>query len=70
MRVQPTLRVPLRNGKTNVYAVGDIIEWDEEKQLSKVPKHVEPVVANILASINKSAGQPKAYGGFMGACGF
>lgn len=68
VRVQKTLQVPLSNGKTNVYAVGDIIEWDEEKQLAKTPAHVAVVAANILASINNKTDKPKEYGGFMGTC--
>ncbi|KIO28783.1 hypothetical protein M407DRAFT_242857 [Tulasnella calospora MUT 4182] len=56
IRVLPSLRVPLSNGKTNVYAAGDVIDWDEQKQLAKVPGHAGVVVANILASIQgKSA---------------
>ncbi|KAG8912678.1 hypothetical protein FRC01_004956, partial [Tulasnella sp. 417] len=51
IRVLPSLRVPLSNGKTNVYAAGDVIDWDEQKQLAKVPAHAGVVVANILASI-------------------
>ncbi|KAG9021854.1 hypothetical protein FS837_006925 [Tulasnella sp. UAMH 9824] len=51
IRVLPSLRVPLSSGKTNVYAAGDVIDWDEQKQLAKVPGHAGVVVANILASI-------------------
>ncbi|KAG8950633.1 hypothetical protein FRC04_007257 [Tulasnella sp. 424] len=64
IRVLPTLRVPLSNGKINVYAVGDVIDWPEQKQVAKVPKHVGVVVPNILASI-KGQQAPKVYGGFI-----
>ncbi|KAG8950634.1 hypothetical protein FRC04_007258 [Tulasnella sp. 424] len=57
VRVLPSLRVPLSSGKTNVYAAGDVINWDEQKQLAKVPAHTGIVVANILASIQ---GKPAA----------
>ncbi|KIO28784.1 hypothetical protein M407DRAFT_229352 [Tulasnella calospora MUT 4182] len=66
IRVLPTLRVPLSNGKANVYAVGDVIDWQEQKQLAKVPYHVAVVVPNILASIQGQKA-PKVYGGFMEA---
>ncbi|KAG8891683.1 hypothetical protein FRC01_014572 [Tulasnella sp. 417] len=66
IRVLPTLQVPLSNGKTNVYAVGDVIDWPEQKQLAKIPSHVAVVVPNILASIEGKKA-PKVYGGFMEA---
>ncbi|KAG8972930.1 hypothetical protein FRB90_010091 [Tulasnella sp. 427] len=64
VRVLPSLRVPLNSGKTNVYAAGDVIDWNEQKQLAKVPGHVPIVVANILASIEGKPA-PKTYGGPM-----
>lgn len=64
IRVLPSLRVPLSNGKTNVYAVGDVIDWAEQKQLAKVPGHVSVVVPNILAAI-KNQQPPKVYNGGM-----
>jgi len=64
VHVLPTLQVVLANGKTNVYALGDIIEWNEQKTLSKVAPQVPVVSGNILAQI---AGKPatKKYNGFM-----
>ncbi|KAG8950635.1 hypothetical protein FRC04_007259 [Tulasnella sp. 424] len=66
IRVLPTLRVPLSNGKTNVYAVGDVIDWPEQKQAAKIQYHVGVVVPNILASI-KGQKPPKIYGGMFEA---
>ncbi|KAG8924066.1 hypothetical protein FRC01_011981, partial [Tulasnella sp. 417] len=62
IRVLPTLRVPLTSGKTNVYAVGDVIDWAEQKQVAKVPGHVAVIVPNILAAI-KNQQPPKVYKG-------
>ncbi|KAG9044217.1 hypothetical protein FS837_008612 [Tulasnella sp. UAMH 9824] len=62
VRVLPTLRVPLTSGKTNVYAVGDVIDWAEQKQVAKVPGHVAVAVPNILAAI-KNQQPPKVYKG-------
>lgn len=64
IRVLPTLRVPLTSGKTNVYAVGDVIDWAEQKQLAKIPGHVSVVVPNILAA-TRNQQPPKVYKGGM-----
>lgn len=66
IRVQPTLQVPLANGKTNVYAIGDIIDWEEEKQLAKIAQHAPVVAGNILATIQNKTTPPKKYSTFMG----
>ncbi|KAG8904173.1 hypothetical protein FRB99_002121 [Tulasnella sp. 403] len=68
VRVLPTLRVPLANGKANVFALGDIIDWKEQKMLAKVPSHASVVVANLLASVQGKAGTSQ-YKGFMEAIG-
>jgi hypothetical protein len=46
-----------------IFAVGDIIDWKEQKQAAKANGHGPVVVANI---VNLLAGQPvqKEYGGF------
>jgi apoptosis-inducing factor 2 len=53
VRVLPTLQVPLANGKTNVFAMGDIIDWDEQHQAEKSKAHVEVVAPNILNAIER-----------------
>jgi len=66
INVLPSLRVPLSNGKTNVWAAGDVIEWSEQKNLGKVPGMASVVVANIIAATqNKVA--PKVYSGGIDA---
>ncbi len=42
---------------SNIYAIGDVIEWSEQKQAAKAPKHAQITTANILAQIN--GGVPK-----------
>ena len=65
VRVHPTLQVRLANRKDNVYALGDIIEWNGTTQLAKVPGQAEVIVANILAATQGNT--PKVeYKGFMG----
>jgi NADH dehydrogenase FAD-containing subunit len=41
----------------NIYAIGDAIDWQEQKQAAKAPKHAQIAAANILSQIN--GGEPK-----------
>ncbi|KAG8742128.1 hypothetical protein FRC10_001998 [Ceratobasidium sp. 414] len=60
--VTPELRVKLASGAQNVWAVGDIIEWPEQKMVFKASTGHAPIVAgNILAAIN--GGKSTAYSG-------
>jgi NADH dehydrogenase FAD-containing subunit len=36
----------------NIYAIGDAIDWQEQKQAAKAPKHAQIAAANILSQIN------------------
>ncbi|KAG8732947.1 hypothetical protein FRC11_009824 [Ceratobasidium sp. 423] len=50
--VTPELRVKLSSGAQNVWAIGDIIEWPEQKMAFKASSGHAPIVAkNILANI-------------------
>ena len=42
---------------SNIYAIGDVIDWTEQKQAAKAPKHAQIAAANILAQIG--GGAPK-----------
>ena len=42
---------------SNIYAIGDVVDWEEQKQAAKAPKHAQIAAANILAQI--SGGAPK-----------
>ncbi|KAG8966180.1 hypothetical protein FRC03_012370 [Tulasnella sp. 419] len=64
VKVLSTLQVPLSNGKTNVFAIGDIIEWKEQKQVAKISTHSSVLIANLLSAIKGSKGT-KEYKGFM-----
>ncbi|KAL4252084.1 FAD/NAD(P)-binding domain superfamily protein [Abortiporus biennis] len=58
VKVAPTLEVI---GHPGVFALGDIIEWDEQKQAGKAPYHSAVVIDNIF---NYLSGQPyKEYKG-------
>lgn len=59
VKVESTLQV---KGHPGVFALGDIIDWEEQKQASKAGAHAGVVVANVLSYI---AGRPvkKVYGG-------
>ncbi|CAE7101786.1 unnamed protein product [Rhizoctonia solani] len=60
--VTPELNVKLASGARNVWAIGDIIEWPEQKMVFKASMGHAPIVAeNILASIK--GGKPKQYQG-------
>lgn len=65
VKVLPTLQVPLVSGKRNVFAIGDIIDWPEEKTFAKIDPQAAVLVPNILSSVK---GQPmkKKYGGDTG----
>jgi len=41
----------------NIYAIGDVIDWEEQKQAAKAPKHAQIAAANILAQLK--GGAPK-----------
>ncbi|KAH9960643.1 FAD/NAD-P-binding domain-containing protein [Russula dissimulans] len=46
----------------NIYAIGDVIDWTEEKQAAKTAKHAQIAAANIVAQL--SGGIPtKTYAG-------
>ncbi|KAG9008496.1 hypothetical protein FRB94_013220 [Tulasnella sp. JGI-2019a] len=64
VKVLPTLQVPLANGKSNVFALGDIIEWPEEKLIAKIPTQAGIVSANLLSAI-RGTPQKQEYKGYM-----
>ncbi|CAE6423096.1 unnamed protein product, partial [Rhizoctonia solani] len=62
VQVTPELNVKLASGARNVWAIGDIIEWPEQKMVFKASTGHAPLVAgNIIASI--SGGKLKPYQG-------
>ncbi|CAE7176922.1 unnamed protein product, partial [Rhizoctonia solani] len=62
--VTPELQVKLSSGARNVWAIGDIIEWPEQKMVFKAAYgHVPTVANNIVASIQ--GGKEVQYGGKM-----
>ncbi|KAH7330725.1 hypothetical protein B0J17DRAFT_679374 [Rhizoctonia solani] len=62
VQVTPELRVKLTSGAQNVWAIGDIIEWTEQKMYLKAATGHAPLVAkNVLAAINGS--KPAQYKG-------
>lgn len=76
VRVAPSLNVKFVGGVVaeNIFAIGDIIEWPEQKMIAKAGKHVDVVKANILAALERDEArkegravkvQGKEYGGFF-----
>ena len=61
VRVNEFLEIP---GHPGVFAAGDIIDWEEQKQAGKAIRHASVVAANITAFLQ---GQPfkKAYKGSL-----
>ncbi|KAF8666782.1 Pyridine nucleotide-disulfide oxidoreductase [Rhizoctonia solani] len=60
--VTPELQVKISSGVRNVWAIGDIVEWPEQKMVLKASSGHAPVLAkNIIASIRGS--KPSPYGG-------
>ena len=47
---------------TNIYAIGDVIDWAEQKQAAKAPKHAQIAAANILSQLNGSPATKKYTG--------
>ncbi|KAK7014742.1 hypothetical protein VNI00_019294 [Paramarasmius palmivorus] len=54
VKVKPTLQL---RDYSNIFAAGDIIDWDEQKQAGKVNGHVPVIVKNIKSLIS---GKPAA----------
>ena len=51
VKVLPTLQLP---SQRSIFALGDIIDWKEEKQASKAGGHAPIITANILSLLNGS----------------
>ncbi|KAH9048426.1 FAD/NAD-P-binding domain-containing protein [Lactarius hengduanensis] len=49
IKVAPTFQI---ESHPNIYAIGDVIDWSEQKQLAKAPKHAQIAAANILSQLN------------------
>lgn len=60
VKVEPTLQLP---GHQDIFVIGDVIDWDEQKQVFKAQRHADVAVANVLAMINGQAGNLKQYKG-------
>lgn len=45
IKVLPTLQLPRHE---RIFALGDAIDWNEQKQAAKIPKHAPVVVNNVL----------------------
>jgi NADH dehydrogenase FAD-containing subunit len=48
VKVKPTLQLA---NHARIFALGDIIDWKQEKQAAKMPGHVTIVTNNILALV-------------------
>ncbi|KAJ3561675.1 hypothetical protein NP233_g10050 [Leucocoprinus birnbaumii] len=49
VKVESTLQLP---GHKDIFVMGDVIDWKEQKQAFKAGNHAAVVVANVLALIN------------------
>ncbi|KAF9520561.1 hypothetical protein BS47DRAFT_1335729 [Hydnum rufescens UP504] len=63
VKVLPTLQVPLANGKANLFALGDIIDWNEQHKFTTAVAHGEILVNNVLGAINNGVTPPIPYQG-------
>ncbi|KAF8154819.1 hypothetical protein B0H34DRAFT_660708 [Crassisporium funariophilum] len=51
VKVSPTLQVP---NHPNIFAGGDVIDWDEQKQAGKAATHAGVIAQNILLLLDKT----------------
>lgn len=56
VKVLPTLQLP---SQPSIFALGDIIDWQEQKQAFKSYAHGSVIAANILSLVNGSKAQKK-----------
>jgi len=56
VKVLPTLQLP---SHLSIFALGDIIDWNEQKQAFKSYSHGSVITANILSLLNGSKAQKK-----------
>lgn len=61
LKVSPKLQVP---GHASIFAVGDIIDWAEQKQGAKCAGHSAVVVANVVSYLNEKPLTKDYKGGF------
>lgn len=54
IKIEKTFQLP---SHPNIYAIGDVTDWAEQKQAAKAPKHAQIAAANILSQLND--GVPK-----------
>jgi len=54
IKIEKTFQV---KSHPNIYAIGDVTDWEEQKQAAKAAKHAQIAAANIVAQVN--GGAPK-----------
>lgn len=59
VKVEPTLQI---RGHPGHFAIGDIIDWREQKQAAKAPSHAAVAAANVASFLN-GAPQRSVYKG-------
>lgn len=59
IKVTPTFQLETH---TNIYAIGDVTDWSEQKQAAKAAKHAPIAAANILSQLNGGSASKKYTG--------
>jgi NADH dehydrogenase FAD-containing subunit len=63
VRVEPTLQLI---GHDNIFVIGDVIDWNEQKQAAKANVHADLIVPNVLAILQGKTPRNKYKGSMEG----
>lgn len=67
VRVSPSLNVSFNSSPSpNIFALGDIIDWDEQSMIAKTPGQIDVIKKNLFAALSGQPQKAVYKGGFEG----